>query len=86
MNEDSSYIAERVRRVIADELGIERSALADNARFKEDLGADELDKVELIMALEEEFGEAIQDSDAAKILSTDGAIKFILGRLEGKEA
>lgn len=83
MNEDSSYIAERVRRVIAEELGIERSALADNARFKEDLGADELDKIELIMVLEEEFGEAIQDSDAAKILSTDDAIKFILGRLEG---
>ena len=69
--------AARVREIIAQELGVEQEKVTDEANFVEDLGADSLDTVELVMAFEEEFGSEISDSEAEKILTVGDAIKFI---------
>jgi len=70
-------ISGRVKKIVADHLGVEESKLNDDASFIDDLGADSLDTVELVMAFEEEFGSEISDSDAEKILTVGDAIKFI---------
>ena len=67
----------KVRKMVADHLGIEESKVTDEANFMDDLGADSLDTVELVMAFEEEFGSEISDSEAEKILTVGDAIKFI---------
>ena len=69
--------AQRVRDIIEKELGVEREKLTDDASFIEDLGADSLDTVELVMAFEEEFGCEIPDDAAEKILTVKDAIDFI---------
>ena len=70
-------VADRVRAIIAEQLGVKIEEVTDAASFIEDLGADSLDTVELVMALEEEFGIEIPDEDAEKMSSVGDAIKYI---------
>ncbi len=70
-------IEERVREIIADRLGVDPEEVTPDASFVEDLGADSLDTVELVMALEEEFGVEIPDEDAEKIQKVGDAIEYI---------
>ncbi|MGH9803370.1 MAG: acyl carrier protein, partial [Blastocatellia bacterium] len=69
-------IVEQVKQIIVDELGVEASEVTDNARFIDDLGADSLDTVELVMRFEEEFGIEIPDEEAEKIQSVGDAISY----------
>ena len=72
-----SEVQEKVKKIIADHLGVDAAKVTDEASFIDDLGADSLDTVELVMAFEEEFGSEISDSEAEKILTVGDAIKFI---------
>ena len=72
-----SDISERVKKIVVEHLGVEADKVVDSASFVDDLGADSLDTVELVMAFEEEFGSEISDSEAEKILTVGDAIKFI---------
>jgi acyl carrier protein len=72
-----SNIEERVKKVIVDQLGVKEEEVVPEAAFIEDLGADSLDTVELVMALEEEFGTEIPDEDAEKITTVKAAIDYI---------
>ena len=72
-----SEVKEKVKKIIVDHLGVEAAKVTDEASFIDDLGADSLDTVELVMAFEEEFGSEISDSEAEKILTVGDAIKFI---------
>ena len=71
---------ERITEIIIDKLAIEESKITDDAKFIDDLGADSLDTVELIMQLEEEFGIEIPDEDADKITSVKDAVSYIDSR------
>ena len=66
-----------VKKIVADHLGIDEQKVTEESSFIDDLGADSLDTVELVMAFEEEFGSEISDSEAEKILTVGDAIKFI---------
>jgi acyl carrier protein len=68
---------ERVRTIVIDRLGVDTDRVTPSARFREDLEADSLDLVELIMAFEEEFGGEISDEDAQKITTVGEAIQYI---------
>ena len=68
---------EKVKELIVEQLGVEASQVTEQAKFVEDLGADSLDTVELVMALEEEFSIEIPDEDAEKIVAVGDAIKYI---------
>ena len=70
-------VSGKIKKMVADHLGIEESKVVEEANFIDDLGADSLDTVELVMAFEEEFGSEISDSEAEKILIVGDAIKFI---------
>ena len=70
-------VGNKVKKMVADHLGAEESKVTEEANFIDDLGADSLDTVELVMAFEEEFGSEISDSEAEKILTVGDAIKFI---------
>ena len=70
-------VSNKVKKMVADHLGVEELKVIDEANFIDDLGADSLDTVELVMAFEEEFGSEISDSEAEKILTVGDAIKFI---------
>lgn len=70
-------VDERVKKIIAEQLGVEEDEVTPEASFVEDLGADSLDTVELVMALEEEFGIEIPDEDAEKILTVGKALEYI---------
>jgi len=70
-------ISNKVKKMVANHLGVEELKITDEANFIDDLGADSLDTVELVMAFEEEFGAEISDSEAEKILTVGDAIKFI---------
>ena len=70
-------LSNKVKQVIADHLGGDLKKITEDANFVNDLGADSLDTIELVMALEEEFGFEINDSDAEKITTVGDAIKFI---------
>jgi len=72
-----SSIAEKVKEIVVNQLVVAQEQVVDDARFIEDLGADSLDQVELIMALEEEFGADIPDEDAEKLATVGDAIKYI---------
>ena len=72
-----SDIEERVKKIVVEHLGVEESKIQSDSKFIDDLGADSLDTVELVMAFEEEFGSEISDSEAEKILTVGDAIKFI---------
>lgn len=70
-------VADRVRAIIAEQLGVKLEEVTETASFIEDLGADSLDTVELVMALEEEFGVEIPDEDAEKMSNVGEAVKYI---------
>jgi acyl carrier protein len=73
-------IADRIKAIIADKLGVEASKVVESARFIDDLGADSLDTVELVMALEEEFNIEISNAEGQDIQSVKDAISFIQGK------
>ncbi len=70
-------VEERVKKIIVEQLGVKEDEVKDNASFVDDLGADSLDTVELVMALEEEFGVEIQDDEAEKIATVQQAVDYI---------
>ena len=72
-----SDVAERVKGIVIEHLGVDEAKVTDTAHFIDDLGADSLDTVELVMAFEEEFGVEIPDDAAEKILTVKDAIDFI---------
>ena len=74
---DMGQLETRVKEIIAEELGVEKEKLTNTASFMEDLGADSLDTVELVMAFEEEFGCEIPDDAAETILTVGDAVKFL---------
>ena len=77
-------LEERVKEIIVEQLGVEASQVTERAKFVDDLGADSLDTVELVMALEEEFSLEIPDEDAEKITSVSEAIEYIKGHGKGE--
>ena len=70
-------ISSMVKKMVVDHLGVDETKVTNEANFIDDLGADSLDTVELVMAFEEEFGSEISDTEAEKILTVGDAIKFI---------
>ncbi|MDD4956193.1 MAG: acyl carrier protein [Candidatus Omnitrophica bacterium] len=72
-----SEIAEKVKAIVAEQLGVKIEEVREDAKFIDDLGADSLDTVELVMALEEEFGAEIPDEDAEKLTTVGEAITYI---------
>jgi len=74
MSED---VSGKVKKMVVDHLGVDELKVTEESNFIDDLGADSLDTVELVMAFEEEFGTEISDSEAEKILTVGDAIKFI---------
>ena len=72
-----SEISTRVKEIVAEQLGVELDKVTDAANFIDDLEADSLDTVELVMALEEEFGIEIPDEDAEKIIAVNTAVDYI---------
>ena len=68
---------DKVKQIIADQLGVKKEEVVENAKFVDDLGADSLDTVELVMALEEEFGVEIPDEDAEKLTTVGDALRYI---------
>tara|TARA_B110000438_G_C15445219_1_gene492182 strand:+ start:140 stop:379 length:240 start_codon:yes stop_codon:yes gene_type:complete len=75
-----SSIEEQVKVIVAEQLGVKEDEVKNNASFVDDLGADSLDTVELVMALEEEFETEIPDEDAEKITTVQQAIDFVTFR------
>jgi acyl carrier protein len=78
-------IEERVKNIVVDLLGVDLSRVVADARFREDLEADSLDLVELIMQFEEEFGGEITDEDAQKITTVGEAVEYITVHMGGAE-
>lgn len=78
-------IESKVKGIIAEQLGVETSEVTDEASFTDDLGADSLDIVELVMAFEEEFGLEIPDEDAEKIAKVSDACSYITEHAEDGE-
>jgi len=72
-----SEVGDKIKKIIVDHLGVDSAKVTEDASFIDDLGADSLDTVELVMAFEEEFGAEISDSEAEKILTVGDAIKFV---------
>jgi len=70
-------VLERVKKIITEQLGVDESKVVPEARFREDLGADSLDLVELIMAFEEEFGGEISDEEAQGIKTVGEAVAYL---------
>ncbi len=73
----SATLEEKVKKIIIDQLGVDEAEVTSEAKFIDDLGADSLDTVELVMALEEEFGIEIPDEDAEKIATVQDAVAYI---------
>ncbi len=78
-------VEEKVKKIITDQLGVENTEVVPGASFTDDLGADSLDIVELVMAFEEEFGIEIPDEDAEKIVQVSDAVKYIGENAENAE-
>ncbi len=76
-------LEQRIKEIIADQLGVEVEKLNPEAKFVEDLGADSLDVVELVMAFEEEFGIEIPDEDAEKIRTVGDVMNYLKERVKG---
>jgi len=79
-----SSVEDKVRDIIAEELGVEREKLTDDASFMEDLGADSLDQVELVMAFEKEFDIDIPDEEAEKLRTVGDALKYLHEKMGNK--
>ena len=77
-------VDERVKQIIVEQLGVDEAEVTPKASFVDDLGADSLDTVELVMAFEEEFGIEIPDEDAEKITRVKEAIEYIEGHAKKK--
>ncbi len=75
-------LEERVRKIVMEQLDVQENAVTNDASFVEDLGADSLDTVELVMALEEEFGCEIPDTDAESITTVKQAINYVKEHLK----
>jgi len=73
----AAELEDRVKEIIVEQLGVEASQVTEKAKFVDDLGADSLDTIELVMALEEEFSIEIPDEDAEKIVSVGDAITYL---------
>jgi len=80
-----STVTERVRKIVVEQLGVKEEDLNNDASFVDDLGADSLDTVELVMALEEEFETEIPDEKSEKITTIQEAIDFIESNLNKKD-
>ena len=80
-----SDVAERVKKIVVEHLGVDADKVVESANFIDDLGADSLDTVELVMAFEEEFGIEIPDEDAEKITRVKEAIEYIDSHAKGKK-
>lgn len=78
-------IEERVKKIITEQLAVDSAEVTEKAQFVQDLGADSLDTVELVMALEEEFDIEIPDEDAEKIKTVGEAISYIKGKSSKKD-
>lgn len=78
----SENIADKVKEIIADKLGVDLAKVTDEARFVDDFGADSLDTVDLVMALEEEFDIEISDKEGQEIQSVKDAIDFIQNKCD----
>jgi acyl carrier protein len=81
-----SSIESRVKKIVVEQLGVKEEELKGDASFVEDLGADSLDTVELVMALEEEFETEIPDEKAEKITTIQDAINYIESNIDKQEA
>ena len=79
-------IAKKVKRIIVDKLGVAENEITEESRFVEDLNADSLDTVELIMEFEREFNISIPDEDAEKIQTVGDAIKYLEEKLSGQSS
>jgi acyl carrier protein len=77
MRDDMSDVEEKVKDIIVEELGVEREKLTSDASFMEDLGADSLDTVELVMAFEKEFDIDIPDEEAEKLRTVGDALSYL---------
>jgi acyl carrier protein len=77
-------VADKIRQIIAEQLGVKVEDVTPQSSFIDDLGADSLDTVELVMALEEEFGIEIPDEDAEKMTNVGEAIKYIEEKVSSK--
>jgi len=77
-----SSVQERVKKIVAEQLGVKEDEIQNSASFVEDLGADSLDTVELVMALEEEFETEIPDEDAESITTVQLAIDYVESHLD----
>jgi acyl carrier protein len=80
---DMKELETKVKDIIVEELGVERDKLTDNASFMEDLGADSLDTVELVMAFEKEFDIDIPDEEAEKLRTVGDALKYLHEKMGG---
>lgn len=78
----SEELSEKVKAIIAEKLGVDPAKVVDDARFIDDLGADSLDTVELVMGLEETFGVEISDEEGANILTVKQAIDFVKDHIQ----
>lgn len=81
---DMKQLEEKVKDIIVEELGVERDKLTDGASFMEDLGADSLDTVELVMAFEKEFDIDIPDEEAEKLRTVADAMKYLHEKMGSK--
>lgn len=83
---NANEIEMRVKKIVVEQLGVKEDEVSLEASFVDDLGADSLDTVELVMALEEEFETEIPDEDAEKIVTIKDAVNYILHRMEKEKA
>ncbi len=80
----AATVLQRVKKIVVEQLGVPEADVTNDASFVNDLGADSLDTVELVMALEEEFGTEIPDEDAEKITTIQQAVDYIEAHLKEK--
>ena len=79
---DETSTEDRIKKIVVDQLGVNADQITPEAKFIEDLGADSLDTVELVMALEEEFGNEIPDEEAEKLTTVGDVIQYIEAHVE----